>query len=107
MVEGFKSDLNTYWLHSKRYQTLSVYFLIVYQVLQIRGLSYFNFLFGFVKTNFPTFTFMPLCESLFLIFWSMIGAVCVGPRAVGMSLLETWSSALHVLPHPSSTKTVD
>lgn len=37
----------------------------------------------------------------------MIGAVCVGPGAAGMPLLETWGSVVHVLSHPSSKKTVD
>lgn len=38
---------------------------------------------------------------------AMIGAVCVGPGAAGMPLLETWGSAVHVLSHPSPEKTVD
>lgn len=38
---------------------------------------------------------------------AMIGAVCVGPGAAGMPLLETWGSVIHVLSHPSSKKTVD
>lgn len=41
------------------------------------------------------------------VFWFMLGAVCVGFRAVRMSLLETWSSAVYVLSYPSSAKAVD
>lgn len=44
---------------------------------------------------------------LILVFWSTAGAVCVGFRAVGMPLLETRSSPVHVLPHLSSTETMD
>lgn len=38
---------------------------------------------------------------------AMIGAICVGPGAAGMPLLETWGSVVHVLSYPSSKKTVD
>lgn len=47
------------------------------------------------------------CLILHDVFCSLAGAVCVGSRAVRMPLLETWSSPVHVLPHPSSTETVD
>lgn len=48
------------------------------------------------------------CEHLgFFCLWSVAGAVCVGSRASRMPVLETWCSAVHVLPHTSSKKTVD
>lgn len=72
--------------------------------LSLRELVSLRFLlFTTKKTN--TFTRSSLCINGAL--FAMIGAVCVGPGAAGMPLLETWGSAVHVLSHPSSEKTVD
>lgn len=73
--------------------------------LSLRELVNLSFLLFATKKNQTLLLVHPfvLTEALS----AMIGAVCVGPGAAGMPLLETWGSAVHVLSHPSSEKTVD